>query len=65
MLYEVITNKAFEKVLAMINEARTKVALVINRELIDLYWNIGEYISTKSQNDGWGSGTVQNLSDFP
>lgn len=56
--------KAFQEVLAMIKEAREKVAKVINNELIDLYWNIGHYISNKSVKDGWGSGTVRNLSDF-
>lgn len=56
--------KAFQEVLAMINEARKKVAKVINNELIDLYWNIGHYISNKIVKDGWGSGTVRNLSDF-
>jgi predicted nuclease of restriction endonuclease-like (RecB) superfamily len=56
--------KAFQEVLAMIKEARKKVAKVINNELIDLYWNIGHYISNKSAKDGWGSGTVRNLSDF-
>lgn len=56
--------KAFQEVLAMIKEAREKVAKVINNELIDLYWNIGHYISNKSIKDGWGSGTVRNLSDF-
>jgi predicted nuclease of restriction endonuclease-like (RecB) superfamily len=56
--------KAFQEVLAMIKEAREKVAKVINNELIDLYWNIGHYISNKSEKDGWGSGTVRNLSDF-
>ena len=61
---ELHNNKAFQEVLAMINQARTKVAKAINKGLIDLYWNIGEYISDKSKKDGWGSGTVQNLSDF-
>lgn len=55
---------AFQEVLEMIKESRKKVAKNINTELIDLYWNIGEYISNKSEKDGWGSGTVKNLSDF-
>lgn len=29
-----------------------------------MYWNIGHFISSKSVKDGWGSGTVRNLSDF-
>ncbi len=41
-----------------------KLQRLYNSGLIDLYWNIGEYISNKSQKDGWGSKTVQNLSNF-
>ena len=61
---ELHDKNAFQEVLEMIKEARRKVAKVINNELIDLYWNIGHYISDKSKKDGWGSGTVRNLSDF-
>jgi predicted nuclease of restriction endonuclease-like (RecB) superfamily len=57
-------NKDFHEVLAMIKEARIKVAKAVNNGLIDLYWNIGEYISNKSKKDAWGSGTVENLSEF-
>jgi predicted nuclease of restriction endonuclease-like (RecB) superfamily len=48
----------------MIKEARKQVAKAVNNGLIDLYWHIGQYISIKTEKDGWGSGTVQNLSDF-
>jgi len=61
---ELHDKKAFQEVLDMIKDARTKAAKAVNNELIDLYWNIGEYISNKSKKDDWGSGTVNNLSDF-
>lgn len=61
---ELHDNKAFQEVLVMITEARTKVAKAINNGLIDLYWSIGEYISNKADKDGWGSGTVENLSSY-
>jgi len=61
---ELHDKKAFQEVLAMIKQARTKVAKAVNNGLIDLYWNIGEYISNKSKKDDWGSGTVKNLSEF-
>ncbi|MDA3909920.1 MAG: PDDEXK nuclease domain-containing protein [Bacteroidales bacterium] len=61
---ELHDKKAFQEILAMIKEARIKVEKAVNKELIGLYWNIGEYISNKNKKDGWGSGTVQNLSDF-
>ncbi len=63
---EIVLNEkeAFQEVLAMINQSRAKLVKTINSELIDLYWNIGEFISNKTQKDGWGSGTVNKLSDF-
>lgn len=56
--------KSFKEVLAMIQEARTKAAKFVNYELIDLYWNIGDYISSKCKTSGWGSSVVKNLSHF-
>jgi hypothetical protein len=34
-----------------------------NKELIDLYWNIGEHISRKVAAAGWGQGTVEALAE--
>lgn len=36
----------------------------MNRELIELYWEIGKYISQKVEDDSWGKSIVQSLSDF-
>ena len=47
-----------------ISVTRAKVAKTVNNGLIDLYWNIGKYISNKTKMEGWGNGTVQNLSEF-
>ena len=35
----------------------------VNRELIDLYWNIGKDIVAKQESYGWGKSIVKNLSD--
>jgi len=56
--------KSFQEILAMIKESRARAVKVVNNELIDLYWRIGEYISTKAKDAGWGSRVVGNLSDF-
>ncbi len=61
---ELFDKQSFQYVLIMIKDARAKVTKAINNGLIDLYWNIGKYISNKTKMEGWGSGTVQNLSDF-
>jgi hypothetical protein len=51
----------FDEVLALIDAARTRAVSAVNKTLIDLYWAIGEHISRKIADDGWGKGTVQAL----
>ena len=38
--------------------------MTVNTELINLYWNVGEYISRKVANANWGDGTIDELSDL-
>ena len=35
----------FDDVVRLIDAARNRAVAAVNKELIDLYWNIGEYIS--------------------
>lgn len=51
----------FGVILSLINLSRLKAYQAVNRELIELYWKLGEYISKKTIEDGWGKSTVQNL----
>jgi predicted nuclease of restriction endonuclease-like (RecB) superfamily len=53
----------FDVVIGLIEAARTKAVAAVNTTLIDLYWNIGEHISKKTAQDGWGKGTVESLSE--
>lgn len=52
----------FATVLQLIDAARNKAMVTVNTTLIELYWSIGEYISKKTVSDGWGQGTVVELS---
>lgn len=54
----------FAKVYGMITEAKSRVWQQINSTLIDLYWNIGRYVSEKVENDGWGKSVVEELSKY-
>ena len=54
----------FEEILELIKQAKQKAILAVNSELIDLYWNIGKYISDKTSADNWGKGVVSSLSEF-
>ena len=56
--------RQFSEIQLLINNAKTKAFKAINTELINLYWQIGEYISNKIANQEWGKGIVKNLSDY-
>ena len=52
----------FDVVLGLIQAARARAVTAVNTTLIELYWCIGQYISRKAAKDGWGTGTVAELS---
>ncbi len=54
--------RAFEEIVNLIEQARLQSVKAVN--LIDLYWNVGKYISSKIQSEGWGKGTVLSLAAF-
>lgn len=59
-----IETKSFVKIVDLIKQSKQRAFAAVNVELIDLYWNIGEYISKKTESDGWGKSTVEELSRF-
>lgn len=59
-----IENNNFGDIVSLINQSRLKAYQAVNRELIELYWKIGKYISKKTNEEGWGKSTVQNLADY-
>lgn len=54
----------FEKILSMVDSARTDAEYKVNKTVIDLYWNIGKYVFEKIKKAGWGKATVRELSDY-
>ena len=59
-----INEKEFLHIVSLINRAKEKALLSVNVELINLYWNIGDYISNKIKNADWGQSVVKDLSDY-
>ena len=57
-------DKQFADIIALIQHARNKVLQVANTALIDLYWNVGAQISTKTANAEWGDGVVSQLASY-
>lgn len=58
-----LTNN-YNDIIEMIEQAKNRVNAYVNRELIELYSAIGEYVSNKAASDGWGKQTVKTLADF-
>ena len=54
----------FDEVLQLIDAARARAFAAVNKELIDLYWRIGEHISRRVAADGWGESTVEALAEY-
>jgi predicted nuclease of restriction endonuclease-like (RecB) superfamily len=50
-----------EDIKSRIRSARIKAALSINRELIELYWDIGKCITERQKQEGWGKSVVERL----
>jgi len=55
---------AFREVLDLIESARQRAFQAVNTELIDLYWQVGEYISRKLESAVWGEGVVDQLAGY-
>ena len=58
-----IQKEEFNDILNIIENARFEAYRAVNRELINMYRRIGEYISEKVKNGVWGKSTVNEASD--
>lgn len=54
----------FNEVVSMITAARQRAYQAVNTALIDLYWQIGEYISRKIASAEWGDGVIPQLARY-
>lgn len=54
-------DKRFTDIIHLIKQSRTNAIKAVNAELINLYWNIGEYISNKIEKSEWGDSVVTEL----
>jgi predicted nuclease of restriction endonuclease-like (RecB) superfamily len=54
----------FTDIIQLIKQSRTNAIKTVNAELINLYWNIGEYINKKIEQSEWGDSVVTELANF-
>lgn len=57
-------NNHFSEIIQIIKNARSNALRAVNSELINLYWNVGAYISQKVEDSEWGQSVVKELSQF-
>ena len=58
------TTPHFGEVIHLIQKARYSAYKAVNTELINLYWEIGKYITQRTQSEGWGKSTVSLLATY-
>lgn len=51
----------FDEVVSLIHSARQRCMQAVNTQLIELYWQVGAYISRKIENAEWGDAVVSQL----
>ncbi|MDH2998467.1 hypothetical protein A1D22_10690 [Pasteurellaceae bacterium LFhippo2] len=54
----------FLDVVEMIQTSRSNAIRAVNAELVNLYWNVGAYVSHKLKQSEWGDKTVSELAKF-
>lgn len=59
-----IIEQQFGKVAQLIKESRHTALKAVNTVLIDLYWNIGQYIHTRIEAAEWGQYVVKDLAEY-
>ncbi len=64
MSNEMMQKNQFSEILRTIKNAREKVYKQVNASLIQLYWDIGKYVSQKVEKENWGKSVVQELSEY-
>ena len=57
-------NNSFNEILTLIQEARKRAYQQSNKVLMELYWNVGKYVSNKTTKESWGKGIVKELADY-
>lgn len=57
-------DERFTSIIYLIKDARTNAIKAVNAELINLYWNVGEYIHKQIESNQWGTSIVEELAKY-
>ncbi|MGN1143938.1 MAG: DUF1016 N-terminal domain-containing protein [Anaerovoracaceae bacterium] len=54
----------FEEIIHIIDNARTRALKAVNAELIQMYWNVGEYLSELCTNADFGDKIIDEVAAY-
>lgn len=54
----------FIQLIHLIQSARYRAISTVNSELVNLYWQVGQYVSMRLEQATWGDSTVSELSQY-
>ena len=54
----------FDEIISIIDNARTRALKAVNAELIQMYWNVGEYLSALCANSGFGDKVIDEAAAY-
>ena len=60
----IINNKDFSTVISIIERARGRALKAVNAELINMYWEVGEYISGLCDKSSFGDKVIDELANY-
>jgi hypothetical protein len=61
---EIKDQESFYDIVKLIEQSRKHVFTKINQALVELYWEVGKYITSKIESEGWGKSTIKELSEY-
>lgn len=64
MMEDNLSNTNFSEIVNLIHTSKQKAFERVNTTLIELYWDIGKYISQKTIAENWGKSVVKELASF-
>lgn len=59
-----VEEPGFASVLEIVRAGRSRAWSAVNRELVDVYWQLGDYLSQQVERVGWGKATVARLAGW-
>jgi predicted nuclease of restriction endonuclease-like (RecB) superfamily len=54
----------FTNIVQLIKAAQSRAISSVNSELVNLYWQVGQYVSFRLEKATWGDGTVKELAQY-